>query len=236
MISLKKFLKSQGIKRKEFNEWETWFRQQVGEPKATKALEQSEQGKAIHDIHPFYDLFQSLDFFYDIRESFISDIEKILTQLPSRQLIVDAGCATGLDIILLALKYPNLQFKGYDNNGDHIEKANIRGEKVSNVQFYHSSHQARDNIPLADIVYTKMAISEISDNSKYLEFIKLMCKKVNHKGRYILAVHNDPNIPIISNSLEQDGIILEKTTRLQLPKTGWTAFNYYFQKSYANKK
>jgi len=121
----------------------------------------------------------------------------------------------------------------YDIDENHINKAKRRASelKVPNIQFYVAGYENLDDVPSADLLYTKMSlVGECNNSSSKRKFIETVCKGVKRGGKYIMAVEDDCNITSMAQFLEQEGIIFEDTTILQLPRNGWKAFNYCFHK------
>lgn len=59
------------------------------------------------------------------------------TQFPPNSKVLEVGCGVGAQTILLAQRYPNVQFEAIDHSGESIEKANtlVQMQGITNIHF-----------------------------------------------------------------------------------------------------
>lgn len=82
----------------------------------------------------------------------------------SDEVIVDAGCGTGLELNALAREFPTKRFIGYDLSARCLDVAIARAKRTGNdnVSFYRGNHNALPSqIPQesADVLYCKFFLS-----------------------------------------------------------------------------
>lgn len=107
-----------------------------------------------------YPLMQCFTPFYDLRLSFLQKMIRFLdatTKQKQGLIVVDGGCAIGLDIIFLAKHYSGtgMRFHGYDMSKDLISIARARAakHKLNDIRFQVEHHKHPAGKHYADVLY-----------------------------------------------------------------------------------
>lgn len=162
-----------------------------------------------------YDVLQSFCGHYDYRVSFLSLLVKQIDFRRSR-VIVDGGCATGLDICCLATHYPGLAFFGYDKSKRLIDLANERKQRLGldNVTFYVSDHRKphEGELRQADLLYASSSGLEKREDSKsYIPNLEGMCERIKKGGFHIAAGRPKPASDTLNRFFADGGLIHKNT-------------------------
>jgi SAM-dependent methyltransferase len=147
-----------------------------------------------------YPLMQCFSHYYNGRVSFLSHMVGFIYMVAAQKsdlVVVDAGCATGLDVRFLAKHYlnekHNIRFKGYDISPELIriatQKVNKKGLK--NIDFTRESHAHPIRKEFADIIYTVNAFgSDALNNPSMLhKLAQGVASRVRKGGVVIFSYH-----------------------------------------------
>jgi SAM-dependent methyltransferase len=197
-MQIKEFLREEGIEERSHDDVYASLAKQVGTQAATFYRLLRSKGMPIDELPVFYDLFQSLPEFMQVRESFLNGLCIQLDELSERfptATVMDAGCASGIDLCFLATRYQDgqMNFKGYDVREGSVERARSRALRrgLSKCEFYMSDHarpqeQERET---ADLLYAKMCTSS---NSGFVDDIareiRVASRRLREGGTYIIGL------------------------------------------------
>lgn len=99
---------------------------------------------------------------------------------------LELACASGTNLLVCAMNYPNAVFVGIDFNMEHIEKAQVSAKQLGlkNIEFIHCD-------------FTQF----LTENTRKFDFI------VNH-GTYswVSSIHQEHILKIVNNALNDSGI------------------------------
>ncbi|MBL7055270.1 methyltransferase domain-containing protein [Candidatus Woesearchaeota archaeon] len=231
-----KFLTRESIERLTLDQLNQKLDDNMDEESAQMLRMEREMGNKIDEKPQFYDLYQNLEPFYDLRIGFLTHMEKVFEQMPkNRQLtIVDGGCATGLDTCFLALEHPEHILKGYDNQERSIDLAKERKKRLGlkNVKFYVGDHTSPkpEELDSVDILISKM----VSCDNGYsvqstTKTIVHSSPRLKNPGLYVFAGDMQKYAGHLSENLKKKGLTLEMTQTIYSSPTWGSAYSHIFR-------
>ena len=142
------------------------------------------------EVSSIYDRISAKKELLEMRTSFLgyaSDILKKYARI-EKGLVIDGGCATGVDICFLGLKNPSLDFVAYDLSSQNVRKAKQRLKKwnVSNTDVLVADH---DHLPFkdnaADLFFTDESFGE---EGKFIDYYENSEREWNRARNFMRSL------------------------------------------------
>lgn len=120
-----------------------------------------------------------------LNDGFIGAVEGLKNRLKKGINVLDIGCGTGHATNVLAKKYPNSLFKGYDIAKDAIEKAKIEAKEMnlSNSNFEVMDVSKLPSKPKFDLI---TAFDTIHDQAKPLDVLRNVKNALRNDGIFLM--------------------------------------------------
>jgi len=149
-----------------------------------------------------YDELNAGEAYLELRKSFLGLVSYILKKVEKyeRGLVIDGGCATGIDLGFLSLKNPNLEFLGYDVSSWMARKAKERLKKwqVSNAEVIVADH---DNLPLKDEIAELFYFDRsFGEEGKFLYNYAVSKREFKRAKRFARNLKRDGLLCLVYNS------------------------------------
>jgi len=146
----------------------------------------------LNDHHLFYELFQSEENRFTQRIEYLKFLSGYMDTLPASGLkVMEAGCATGLDIGFIAGKHPEHEYKGFDIDNGKIHQAKVRMKKegLTNVictpgDYYKPKD---DDLDAFDLIYTNSPLRGNLDKTMIIELADKMRPRTKIGGVCLLG-------------------------------------------------
>jgi len=145
----------------------------------------------------FYDTFQNQTMPFEISVSFLGVMVDLIENSycgNSKAVVLDAGCATGLEITYLAhhFRETDMKFQGLDTQPGMIMLADQRKKRrdLHNVTFYIEDLTREDPQPAqyCDLLYTKSTIE--GDPRILVDSFRNICKRIKSGGTMVLGCYS----------------------------------------------
>ncbi len=159
---------------------------------ARSTEDETELIQRLSDHHLFYELFENQENRLKHRINYLTFLSKHMDALPDSGLkIMEAGCATGIDMCFVAGKYPGHEYVGFDIDDGKIHQAKVRMKKngLSNVKFTPGDYYKSKNGDLNsfDLIYTNSPLRGILEDDMIIEFADNLRQRVKLGGTCLLG-------------------------------------------------
>lgn len=166
--------------------------------------EVGKSGRAGDPFEAMDQMYRFQRYFYDLtRKFYLLGRDRLLQLIPvsDGDLILEAGCGTARNLIVLAERYPNVDFYGLDASAAMLETArpNIRSAAVSNISLKSAlanDFSYRDTFALDrkfDTIFFSYSISMIPP---WRESIENALANLESGGRlYIVDFYDQKDLP-----------------------------------------
>ncbi|WP_285655811.1 class I SAM-dependent methyltransferase [Allomuricauda sp. NBRC 101325] len=156
-----------------------------------KIVKDFKEGKGIGWHQHHHNLFFGTEAFFrsgyraNLVSEWIPDLEGIEDKLIKGGKVADIGCGHGASTILMATKYPNSTFYGFDYHAESIETAKLRAKEVglSNIVFKVASAMDFKDFGFDLICY----MDAFHDFGNPLEALQYAKNKLNENGSIMLV-------------------------------------------------
>lgn len=216
---IKKFLQHQNIEKISHREYKKLVEQRIAFDFGFQIRHEKAYDSPKLTSVDVYEIQQSHQVWYDHRIGFLEKLVwliDVLIEQDKSKIVLDSGCASGIDLCFLAQIFPRLIFRGYDIQKEMIILAKKRRDSggLENLTFYQSDNQdpKDDEIEFADLIYNCSSLIPKLDNpADYKKEAMMICKRLRSQGHLILAgiATKYPMDPLIA-FLEENDLTLER--------------------------